>query len=231
MVVEHRGFRRARRPEQVEARRAAILDSAVAMLRERPVADISLRELSERVGLAKSNVLRYFDSREAIFLEVLDRIWGEWLDQLEVDFEALAEPGPDAESENRQRREIELGSALAAAMLRDPLFCELQANMAGVLERNISLEVARSFKQRSLANVRRSAELVRARLPYLGEDDAINFVGAAGMLLAGMWPHTRPTESVTTAMAELGFTDLPTVVADVFRQSVIDLLVGVSARG
>ncbi len=34
--------------------------------------EISLRELSDRVGLAKSNVMRYFDSREAIFLEVLD---------------------------------------------------------------------------------------------------------------------------------------------------------------
>ena len=71
MVATH-GFQRARRPEQIEARRCAILDAARAMLGSRPVADISLRELSESVGLAKSNVLRYFDSREAIFLEVLD---------------------------------------------------------------------------------------------------------------------------------------------------------------
>ena len=64
MVATH-GFQRARRPEQIEARRCAILDAARAMLGSRPVADISLRELSESVGLAKSNVLRYFDSREA----------------------------------------------------------------------------------------------------------------------------------------------------------------------
>ena len=36
------------------------------MLTEKGVAEISLRELSNRVGLAKSNVLRYFDSREAV---------------------------------------------------------------------------------------------------------------------------------------------------------------------
>ena len=29
-----------------------------------PVAELSLNELSRRVGLAKSNVLRYFESRE-----------------------------------------------------------------------------------------------------------------------------------------------------------------------
>jgi AcrR family transcriptional regulator len=225
MVVEHCAFRRARRPEQVEARRVAILDAAVAMLRERPVAEISLRELSERVGLAKSNVLRYFDSREAIFLEVLDRIWIEWLDALEVEFANLSEPA------RGHRREVELASTLAAAMLRDPLFCELQASMASVLERNISLEVARSFKQRSLGNVRRMAELVRGRLPHLSDDEAVRYVGAAGMLLTGVWPHMRPVESVITAMAELGIPDLPSAVTEVFTQSLTDLLVGLGARG
>src|SRR3954468_8351820 len=78
-------FQRARRPEQIAARRAAILSAAADMLSERRVADISLRELAERVGLAKSNVLRYFDSREAIFLEVLDRTWNAWLDGLALD--------------------------------------------------------------------------------------------------------------------------------------------------
>ncbi|MEU6392218.1 hypothetical protein [Streptomyces sp. NPDC046939] len=33
-----------------------------------PVAKVSLNGLSRRVGLAKSNVLRYFESREAILL-------------------------------------------------------------------------------------------------------------------------------------------------------------------
>ena len=55
---------------------------ARTMLTEKSVADISLRELSDRVGLAKSNVLRYFDSREAILLEVLDEECRSWLDEV-----------------------------------------------------------------------------------------------------------------------------------------------------
>ena len=61
------------------ARRLAIKAVARDMLAEKNVGDISLRELSDRVGLAKSNVLRYFDSREAIFLEVLDEEFEAWL--------------------------------------------------------------------------------------------------------------------------------------------------------
>jgi AcrR family transcriptional regulator len=49
-----------------------MLGTAAAMLTEMPVAQITLNELSRRVGLAKSNVLRYFESREAVLLELLD---------------------------------------------------------------------------------------------------------------------------------------------------------------
>ena len=55
------------------------------MLAEMPVADVSLTELSRRVGLAKSNVLRYFDSREAVLLELLDDAWRDWLAGLAAD--------------------------------------------------------------------------------------------------------------------------------------------------
>ncbi|WP_279582532.1 TetR/AcrR family transcriptional regulator [Fodinicola feengrottensis] len=107
-------FQRARRPEQIQARRAAILDVAAQLLTEHPIADISLRELSARVGLAKSNVLRYFDSREAIFLEILDRTQREWLDALEI---ALPQVrfGPGA-----YEREIALASAIADAAVGCP---------------------------------------------------------------------------------------------------------------
>src|ERR1700742_2928047 len=49
------------------------------MLAEMPVADVTLNELSRRVGLAKSNVLRYFESREAVLLDLLGSQWQEWL--------------------------------------------------------------------------------------------------------------------------------------------------------
>jgi AcrR family transcriptional regulator len=49
-------FQRARSEEQREVRRRAILDTAATMLAEVPVAEVTLNELSRRVGPAKSNV-------------------------------------------------------------------------------------------------------------------------------------------------------------------------------
>jgi len=186
-------FQRARRPEQVEARRAAILATAREMLAERGVTEISLRELADRVGLAKSNVLRYFDSREAIFLEVLDQEWIAWLDAVEAGFASV--PAGDAEAVAR---------LLADTLDGRDLLCELIAAMSGVLERNITIEFARVFKRRAAANHDRLAALVRGRMPALDPAGAAFFGGAVFVIIAGLWPYSRPTEVVATVAAELG---------------------------
>ena len=69
-----------------------ILGVAATMLAEMPVAQVTLNELSRRAGLAKSNVLRYFESREAVLLELLDSDWQDWLAQLEEDLETAVDP-------------------------------------------------------------------------------------------------------------------------------------------
>ena len=98
-------FQRARSEEQREIRRRAILDTAAAMLDEMPVAEVSLNELSRRVGLAKSNVLRYFESREAVLLELLDDFLGSWLaelaDELAAGIDAHAVAGSPGGSAGR----------------------------------------------------------------------------------------------------------------------------------
>ncbi|HEY1971361.1 MAG TPA: TetR family transcriptional regulator [Pseudonocardia sp.] len=224
MSDAHCGFRRARRPEQVEARRAAILDAAVALLRERPISEISLRELSARVGLAKSNVLRYFDSREAIFLEVLDQFWTEWLDDLQV---RLAEPGPAGADFARER---ELAGILAAELAARPLLCELIASMGGVLERNISPDFARGFKQRAMANTARLAALAEGWLPGLTAAGAAHFAAMVGVVIGGVWPYVNPTEAVAAAIAELGCPSIRDLFADMLTDALANQLVGLVVR-
>jgi AcrR family transcriptional regulator len=143
-MIESAGFQRARRPEQREIRRQAILDAAAAMLGEMSVTEISLRELSRRVGLAKSNVLRYFESREAVFLELLDVATREWLDELTVDLARLRNGSgavrPDSVPYER------VAETIAASLVPRSLLCELTSVLANVLERNVSVEVALRFK-------------------------------------------------------------------------------------
>ena len=72
-------FQRARTDEQRAARRDAILDVARRLVVDEGVAHVSLNEIAREVGLAKSNVLRYFETREAILLTLLGTEYQEWV--------------------------------------------------------------------------------------------------------------------------------------------------------
>ena len=143
------------------ARRTAILTGAREMLAEKNLADISLRELSGRIGLAKSNVLRYFDSREAIFLEILDEEFGAWLADLE------ARLGRPRARKVDYANEIRVAAAVADSLVERQLLCELVSSMAGVLERNISFGFARDFKARAVGRITELAQLIAGQLPWL----------------------------------------------------------------
>ncbi len=216
-------FQRARRPEQVEARRTAILGSARELLSERPVSQISLRELSDRVGLAKSNVLRYFDSREAIFLEVLDSIWVAWLDELEDELGAPRDAKPGYE------REVRVAAVIATSISRQRLLCELISTMAAVLERNISVETARAFKTRAGERTERLADIVRAQVP-LNAEAAGHFAKTVFILVAGLWPYANPGEAVATVLAERGAPAGREMFVDGLTEGLANQLVGLVVR-
>jgi AcrR family transcriptional regulator len=206
------------------ARRSAIITSAREMLVERNVADISLRELSDRVGLAKSNVLRYFDSREAIFLEVLDEEFHAWLTDLKTRLGR-----PRARKAN-YANEIRVARAVADSLEDRQLLCELIGSMAGVLERNISFDFARDFKARAMGRIAELAQLVARQLPWLPREFTEFFAEGALTLAAGMYPFSVPTEPVRAAIAELGFPDPGARFGDGLRIGLITWLIGASAQ-
>jgi AcrR family transcriptional regulator len=217
-------FQRARRPEQLAARRSAILETARTMLGEKNVADISLRELADRVGLAKSNVLRYFDSREAIFLEVLDEECVSWLE------DTRARLGRPRRRKAEYASEIRVATIIADAVMARPLLCELLATMAGVLERNISDDFARDFKARAMGHIGGLAALVSRHLPWLPDEFTAFFAEAALALTAGMYPFSTPTEPVRAAMAELGLPEPEQRFAEGLRAGLANWLIGAAAQ-
>ena len=148
------------------------------MLAEKNVADISLRELANRVGLAKSNVLRYFDSREAIFLEVLDEEMQAWLADVQAGLGR-----PRARKANYVN-EIRVAAAIADTLVGRELLCELIGSMAGVLERNISFDFARDFKARAMGRIGELAQLIATQLPWLPAEFTAFFA-------EGAYPNAR----------------------------------------
>ncbi|MFC7480159.1 TetR/AcrR family transcriptional regulator [Luedemannella flava] len=216
-------FKRARSDEQRNERRLQILRTAAEMLAEMPVAKITLNELSRRVGLAKSNVLRYFESREAVLLELLDAEAQDWLAHLDRALEAGG-------GTPRQRGD-RLAAILAESLAQRPALCDLTNAHASVLEHNVSAEVALRHKRATRATYETQSQLILRCLPELGSHDATQLAATATLITAAAWPCSRPPEALLAAYAadpelatmRLDFTDL-------LRQTLAVTISGLLAR-
>ncbi|MFB9346239.1 TetR family transcriptional regulator [Streptomyces heliomycini] len=218
-------FQRARSEEQREIRRRAILDTAAAMLDEMPVAEVSLNELSRRVGLAKSNVLRYFESREAVLLELLDIFLERWLAELAEELAAGIEA--DAAPEVRAGR---LAEILSRSLASRVVLCDLFGAQGGVLEHNVSVEAVKRHKRSSLTRLADMTGLVRRHVPELG-DGAQLFCLMSLVSAGALSAYVPPPPSLLAAYAEepaLGVLHLD--LRDALRTSFTSTLLGILPR-
>ena len=191
-------FQRARSDEQRAIRRQTILDTATAMLEDMPVSELSLNELSRRVGLAKSNVLRYFDSREAVLLELLDALTREWLEHLSAEL-----PSAVSARAGFERRSEQLAGVLAGSLAARPVLCDLLSAQAAVLEHNVSSDSIASFKRRGIAHAATLVGLIRQALPELSEDQAWRLVVGALVMTSSLWAHATPPQAVLDAYEQI----------------------------
>ena len=218
-------FQRARSEEQREARRRAILDAAAAMLDEMPVSDVSLNELSRRVGLAKSNVLRYFDSREGVLLELLDAFLQDWM----AEVSAALSDGAD-EPRSVALRAERLAEILARTLADRQVLCDLVGAQGAVLEHNVSVEVVVRHKRVALARLATAADLLRRHLPELG-DEAERLLFHVLVLAGALAPYSSPPADVLAAYErEPALAVLHLDLQDSLRSAIRTLLLGALPR-
>ncbi|GGN06054.1 TetR family transcriptional regulator [Lentzea pudingi] len=185
-------FQRARTDEQRGERRRQILATAAAMLIEVPVADLTLTALSRRVCLAKANVLRYFESREAVLLALLEAEIADWI----ADLEPVA-----ASNGSVRERGDRLAELLATSLARRPVLCDLISAQATVLERNISAETALQHKRAVHGHLGMLVRLAGRHLPELGDEDAAALMQTVMLVAVAAWPGSRPPQAVLDAYA------------------------------
>ena len=129
----------------------------------------------------KSAMLRYFETREQIFLRLTATGWQDW-------------SRPCAPNWRRSpiRRPAAVAEAFATTLAARPMFCDLLAQAPLNLERNVSLEAVRAFKLVTLAEVTAIVAVVRERLPALDERDVVDVIAAATALAGALWQMATP---------------------------------------
>ena len=192
-------YQRARRPEQKLERRDAILAAARELALRDGVRAVSLADIAARVGIHKSALLRYFETREQIFLELTARAWREWLAGLHTALDAAALGAPLSGPSGTAA--LDATAPGAAALVADvfarsfgdrPLLCDLIAHTPLNLERNVSPEAVRRYKVTSLGAVEEAATRVQRVLPALTVAECVEFVSALASLAGAVWQIANP---------------------------------------
>jgi AcrR family transcriptional regulator len=181
MARDQGDFQRARRPEQKRQRETAILDAARKLALREGIRAISLADIAGEVGMHKTALLRYFETREEIYLRLAIDAWQDWVDAIDTELRSLADD--DIEG---------VAVAFARTLNVRPLLCDLFTHLALNLERNVTTETLLTFKVTALTAVRKIASAVRIVLPDVTEPDAIDFVGAVVSIAGALWPILNP---------------------------------------
>lgn len=183
-------FQRARKPEEIEARRETLLAAAAELFDAEGPMGAGLNAIAAKAGFTKSNVYRYFESREQVLLELflaeMDRMVPEVCaaldDTSEGDVDALAE-------------------LIAGAFSARPRLGQLTAILTGVLEANVSEETIVRTKRTMGALTAKLAEALQRKLPGASVADCLWGISMIGTLVAGMWPSTRPSPAAAKVLA------------------------------
>ncbi|MBI0298680.1 TetR family transcriptional regulator [Streptomyces sp. PRKS01-29] len=173
-------FQRARSARAKQAREEAILDAARALGRERGVRDVTLTDIAGAVGMHKSALLRYFETREQIFLRLTAEGWRQWSAELRGDLERRTHATAP-----------EVAEIVAATLAARPMFCDLLAQAPMNLERNVSIDSVRDFKLVTLGEIERIGEELR-RLLGLTEPQTVDLVATATSLAGALWQMATP---------------------------------------
>jgi AcrR family transcriptional regulator len=193
-------FLRARRPEQKQQRREEILAAARELALLGGVRSVSLAGIAARAGIDKSALLRYFETREQIFLELTAREWAPWVRALRdgLDGAAPRSAGPAAGSPEAADR---VADVVARSFGDRPLFCDLLAHTPLNLERNVSADAVRGYKLISLGAVGEAADVVHRALPDLTEQECREFISVIASLAGSLWQIANPVPALAAMFA------------------------------
>lgn len=211
------GFQRARQPDQINLRREQLLAAALELFDAEGPQGAGLNAIAARAGFTKSNVYRYFESREQVLLELFRDEFVGLVDALE---RAIgAQPSGDVPA---------LAEAITVTFLSRPRCCQLIAILASTLEQNVSEATVVAVKTQMSAQNERIIAALASRLPGASPGDCGWFIAMTGSLIAGIWPSANASPVAAAVLARPEFAHLRIDLARDLRRAAAALLASIA---
>ena len=175
--------------ELANARKDEIISACAALYETMSFKDITLRDIGERTSFTRTAIYNYFQTKEEIFLALMQREYERWA----ADLEALRTAGASMTAGR-------FADALARTLERRGRLLKLMAMNLYDMEENSRMENLVALKGAygdALAAVERCLEKF---FPSMGEGERREFRYAFFPFLFGVYPYTQATDKQREAM-------------------------------
>ena len=175
------------------ARREEIIEGCARLYETVSFKEITMKEISTAISLTRASIYNYFQTKEEIFLALLQREYELWTARLEK-----------AREEHEKMSREEFARELAHSLEERQQLLKLLSMNLYDLEENCRFEGLVEFKVvygRALAEVGNCLEKF---FPEMTEEDRQDFLYLFFPFLFGVYPYTVVTDKQRRAMDEAG---------------------------
>jgi len=211
--MEPTQWQRARSAEQVEQRSQTILAAAEKIFRTQPYEKVTMQRIAREAGLSQSNLYRYFQTREEVFLAIYRADIDLWFRRIRETF-------------SRKLDLEEFVSAWTELLLEQHRMLELSPHLAVTLEKNTSREVYRETKLFLSLRMEEAVPVLLQVLPEFSSDSLRRFLRIHQILVAGAWPMSRYTPWQEEIIRDLGIPQIRVDFPEFYRETVLLYLRG-----
>lgn len=179
-------WQRARTDEKKSERRDAIYSAAFTLLKKDGYENVSFNGIAAEAGFTKSNLYRYFSSREEIFLNIFSTLFEGWVDDCLKRLRKL-EQGANIER---------FAKTYVKSMKAHTQYLDLSPMLFNSLERNSSFEQLLAFKKVAMQRLYEIAVEVCRIYPTLSIQEAFKYLNLTFAATNNYWSASTENDAL-----------------------------------
>ena len=177
--------------ELTMARREEIINACASLYETMSFKEITIKEIGKATSFTRTSIYNYFQTKEEIFLALLQREYELWINQLQ-----------QIQAEHEQMTRLEFAQALAHSLEERENMLKIMSMNHYDMEENSRMERLVDFKVaygKSLAEVRNCLDKF---FPDMTVRDKQDFIFSFFPFMFGIYPYTTVTEKQREAMIQ-----------------------------
>ena len=180
--------------ELTNARRNEIIDACAQLYETMSFKDITIKEIGKVTSFTRTSIYNYFQTKEEIFLALLQREYNEWSADLLKLRDGHAELSAN-----------DFAAGIAGTLEKRAQMLKILSMNHYDMEENSRPDNLIEFKRSYLAAMEAVRECVEKFFPDMSGSEVEEFIYAFFPFLFGIYPYTFVTEKQFDAMKAAGF--------------------------